>query len=90
MACFSCNENKSRTQVSTLQDYKDVFDTTGRGFIFFQKKNSSNLQIMTTNDFIKFKKINAQAFKKKQYEFSHISEFRIVANTPILVNSTDR
>lgn len=87
MACFSCNENKDENQVSILQMYKDSFERTGIGYMFFQKKNSKNLQIMTTNDFRKFKESNKSDFKKKLYEFSHISEFRIVENTSVLENN---
>lgn len=84
MACFSCNENKDENQVTILQMYKDLFDKTGTGYMFFKKIGTNNLQIMTTNDFRKFKKRNQSDFKKEYYEFAHISEFRIVENTGVL------
>lgn len=81
MACFSCNENKTENQVTILQMYKEAFETRGMITYFFQKVGSSNLQIMTKDDFVKFKKSNKKYFDRGDYEFSRIDEFNIVTNS---------
>lgn len=80
MACFSCSENKNENQISILSMYKDVYDMTGKAFWFFSEVGSNDIKIMANEDFKIFKKQNASDFRKKKYEFSHISEFRVLTD----------
>ena len=81
MACFSCTEGKTSTQVQILQMYKDAYERTGIVYWFYKKIGTNEIMIASGDDFNKFKKANAADFKKNKYEFSHIAEFTDTINS---------
>lgn len=80
MACFSCGENKSLTQIQMIELYKQAYLKTNISYWYFQKKGQSEILIMQSDDFTKFKSKNKKDFEAGKYEFANVMEFENTFN----------
>lgn len=87
MACFSCSNNKTESEIGLLQRYKEASEKTGKSYWFFKKNKNNEIFIMDANEFKEFKKKNNKDFKSGLYEFRHISEFRDAENIDVFQNT---
>lgn len=80
MACFSCGENKSLSQIELIEFYKQAYLKTKIGYWYFQLIGESEILIMQSDDFTKFKNKNKKDFKAGKYQFAHVMEFENIVN----------
>jgi len=76
MACLTCGEKMSQNQVTLIEMYKNAHLITGKVYWVLRENSTNKINIHSNESFKNFKEQNKADFKKKKYEFIHISEFR--------------